>query len=313
MGTIIGDYELVTPIGPPRAVRMYDAVDRLSGRSVCLRLLAPQRVRAYGAIDRFLARAELGRRVFPGWDDFIVLPIDHVGRTPDAAYVVTPRVVCDDLETFVARHGPLAWPLTRRFLVNVCRALHRAHRLSIAHGDLRAEHCLVSEWVDAHGVTVRDLLVTDFGTPLGEPAILLEPGAPTLATAHADLHAAGRLALHMLLGEPPTEDHVRTFLSETPGDPDLGAYRTGAARALDVPPAAAAALRRLLTDDLAVAFPDALAAVGALAVLDPPDLELQQIAARLRTRVGAPARGRERETIAVLILAALAMLAHAWL
>lgn len=313
MGQILDDYELRAPVGPPRAVRMYDAVDRISGRSYCLRVLVPQRVRAYGAIDRFLARADLGRLVFPGWDDLVALPIYRVGRTPDGAYLVTPHVVADDLETFVTRHGPLAWPLTRRLLFNACRALHRAHRLAIAHGDLRAEHCLVSEWLDARGAPVRDLLVMDFGTALGEPAVLLEPGAPKIATVHDDLHAAGRLALHMLLGELPTDDHVRRFLSEQKDAPDHGAYRTSAARALDLPPAAAAALRRLLTDDLAVAFPDALSALGALAVLDPLDLELQQIAARLRNDASAPAPGREREAVALVILTALAAAAQAWL
>lgn len=302
-GLVVEDCVLVARVGPARTVQRYRAADRLLGRSMGARILSDAPARRPGAIDRFLVRARFGAVVFPRWRTLHALPIFRTGRAHETAYTITPPVEDDDLVTFVERRGPLPWPLTRRLLVHACSALHVAHGAGVAHGDLRPEHCLVRERIDDDlGHARHDLLVADFGTPLGEQAILVEPGPPKLASVHDDLRALGRLALFMLLGEPPTDDHVRSVLSEESG-PD--GYRKDAAAGPDLPPHALAALRRLLTDDLAAAFPDARAVALALAVAEPREADLERLLAHMVTAVPAhirPVEDRERAFAVVLVL-----------
>lgn len=307
MGRVVGNFELVTAIGPPRGVQTYRATDRATGRAVCLRLLTAPLAQEPGAIDRFLARAALARTL----DVDRVAPIAHVGRTAEGAYVVSPGHVTDDLETYAARRGPLHWPLTRTLLFYLCVGLHQAHRRGIGHGELRAEHCVLTNLHDDRGNPIRDLVVTGLGAALGEPAVLLEPAPARVAAVHDDLHAVGRVALHMLLGEPPTDEHVRTILSQGTDAAYNFVYRAATAQPVAIPSPAADILRRLLTDDLARAFPDALAALAALAVLDPPDVQLQHVASGLRLRASTPSLGRTAE-IALLVSGALYLLAR-WL
>lgn len=286
-GAVFDQFELLALRGARGAVQRYLAADLLTGRRTYVRLLAPELAEP-AVVDRFLARAEHGAHIFPPRDQLHVPELYRRGRTHGTAYTVSPSGDGDDLATFVERHGPLPWATARRFLLHVCDALQCAHRWHVAHGDLRAEHCLVLEWAGARG-PVRNILVTDFGTPLGEPAILLHPSAPRLATVHDDLRALGRLALHMLVGEAPTGDHVRSFLS---GETGSGSYRAHPGRGPDLPEDAVRLVRRLLTDDRAVAFPDARAVAVALAAVGPPLTDLDLLSGRL---FAAPDALAERE------------------
>jgi serine/threonine-protein kinase len=119
-------------------------------------------------------------------------------------------------------------------MLDVCRGLDYAHRRHYEHGDLQAGHCFHLEWN-----AERSVRVTGFGlAPARHRALLAgaepPPWMPPEQVAgaepdeRADVHAAGYLLLHLLLGEPPSlpdrkaplayrrEALARDFRSELP-------------------------------------------------------------------------------------------------
>lgn len=180
-------YEIVEPLGQGGCATTYRAQDRLTGRSVALKLLHQ------GEVDVTL-RSEferLTRLYHPNLAQVLDLG-HHEGRLFYTATLVDGTTLARH-HGLTALHGPL-------------RALAFLHRQGIRHGDFKPDNILVDR--KGQGVLIDLGCARPFGSPLGR-SVSGTPGflppevlRSQAADARADLFAVG-VTLKLLVDDPP--------------------------------------------------------------------------------------------------------------
>jgi serine/threonine protein kinase len=211
-GDQVDRFRLLREVYCGRNSSIFEAFEKRSGRTLALKVLAPELAVHPGPRSRFLRETELANRVsHPS-----ILPVLDVGQSGERVFSVSRLESGDTLEDLAReaagrKDDSYFVELARRFAA-VVEAIALLHEAGVVHRDVTPANILI----DAAG----SFVLTDFGSALdaarSEPALdewiggtvrymspeQVVPGADRLDTA-ADVYALGLTFLELLTGKPP--------------------------------------------------------------------------------------------------------------
>jgi DNA-binding SARP family transcriptional activator len=240
-GRRLRGYHLIEPIGVGSTSTVHRATQPGVDREVAVKVIPAERARDPEFVRRFEAEVSAVARL----EHPHVVPIIDHWRDPEGAYVVM-RLLRGGSASMRARQGPMATADVQRVVVEVGGALAVAHARGIVHGDLGPGDVLFDEHGHAYlgdlGRTAAPAIGAVGRGGAAEVAAWWPPertasGGPTAA---GDQYALGRLVELLATGDDT-------------------------ARAVDVAPGLAAAIRRATAADPTERFPDVAAFVDAVA------------------------------------------------
>jgi serine/threonine protein kinase len=205
IGTELGGYRIVEPLGSGGTSVVYRAEHVRLGRPAALKLLTP----GFGEADfseRFLRESQLAASI----DHPSIVPVYDAGDADGVLYIAMACVDGDDLKTLLADEGRLDVRRTLRILGQIGSALDAAHGRGLVHRDVKPANILVGEgdraFLSDFGV-VKELSgngTTRTGSFIGT----IEYCAPEQieggdVDGRADVYALACVLYECLTGEPP--------------------------------------------------------------------------------------------------------------
>ncbi|MCK7625517.1 serine/threonine protein kinase [Streptomyces sp. RS10V-4] len=212
-GRRIAGYLLGDEIGRGGMAVVYRAEDLRLGRTVALKLLAPELARN----DTFRKRFAHESRVAAAIDHPHIVPVFEAGETEGLLYLAMRYVQGRDLRALLDRDGRLPLDTTCRIALQVASALDAAHAHDLVHRDVKPGNILVAEGTDTDrpehvyltdfGLTKKSLSLTGF-TSVGQFVGTLDYVAPEQISGRpvdgrCDVYGLACVAYEMLTGAPP--------------------------------------------------------------------------------------------------------------
>ncbi len=220
-GTVLADrYQLLHPIGEGGMSTVYLAEHIAIGRKFAIKILVPEFRDNPDVVNRFVQEARAVSRIRHEH----IVDITDIGKTSEGlAFLAMEYLEGEDLYTMLLREGRLSWMRLRRMVLQICRALHAAHRKGVVHRDIKPENVFRIKRGGNHDfIKLLDFgiakVVADgsgrFGkqlkTETGDRLMLGTPEymAPELTRGEAagelvDVYSLGALMYHALVGNPP--------------------------------------------------------------------------------------------------------------
>jgi YVTN family beta-propeller protein len=204
-GLTFAGYRVDSLVGRGGMGVVYRATDLSLGRSVALKLIAPE----LAEDERFRARFLREPRLAASLDHPNVIPIYEAGEHDGQLYVAMRFVEGSDLKRVLERDGKLAPERALAVLAQVAGALDAAHRRALVHRDVKPANVLLDEGGHAY--------LTDFGitkqlggasTDTGRVVGTLDYLAPEQirgdsVDGRTDCYALGCVLYECLAGAPP--------------------------------------------------------------------------------------------------------------
>src|SRR5712691_2079855 len=167
VGTKLGPYEVLAPIGAGGMSEVYRAKDPRLNRDVAIKVSALQ------FSERFEREAKA------------IAALNHPNICQ--IYDVGPNYLVMEFIEGTPLHGPLPLDQVLRYAVQICDALDAAHKKNITHRDLKPGNILVT----ASGVKLLDFGLAKIA--LGKIGTVGAPPAPDDATQTIGLTEAGTI------------------------------------------------------------------------------------------------------------------------
>jgi hypothetical protein len=243
IGSVVAGHRIVRLVGRGGMGVVYEATEESLGRTVALKLIAPERAGEPGFRERFIAESRLAAAI----DHPNVLPVFTAGEEDGLLYLAMRFVDGDDLRSL----APLSADRAAHVVVQVGAALDAAHARRLVHRDVKPANVLITR--DGHAY------LTDFGlvklldetsghTRTGEVVGTLDYVAPERIKGEgdgpaSDLYSLGCLLFYTLTGAVPfpfdsAERKLWAHLSEPPpAIPGHASFDPVIARALAKNPA----------------------------------------------------------------------------
>ncbi|PYC69539.1 serine/threonine protein kinase [Streptomyces tateyamensis] len=195
--------------------RVYRAADLRLGRTVAVKILAPELARN----DVFRKRFEHESRIAASIDHPHIVPVFEAGEAEGVLFIAMRYVVGCDLRALLDREGPLLVPRTARIAAQVASALDAAHAHDLVHRDVKPGNILVAEGTDSEhpehiyltdfGLTKKSLSLTGF-TTVGQFVGTMDYVAPEQIAGRpvdgrCDVYGLACVVHEMLTGRPPFE------------------------------------------------------------------------------------------------------------
>ncbi len=213
-----GKYRIVQKIGSGGIGTVYAAEHVALGSKVAIKVLRGAAARDASEIARLRREAQVQVSIeHPN----VVRTLD-LDQMPDGSiYVVMELLRGQSIADRLRAHGPVAPGFAIPVFMQVCRALHAAHKLGIVHRDLKPGNIFIC---DDRTVKVLDFGMSKFaeaetltqdGYTLGTPEYMSPEqcvGAPV--EPRSDLYAYGVLMYEALCGEIPIQAKNRRDLLE---------------------------------------------------------------------------------------------------
>src|SRR5712691_8112009 len=165
-GTLLGPYEILSPLGKGGMGEVYRARDKKLDREVAVKVL-PQSV---AADPDTLARFEREAKAVAALSHPNILAIHDFGNQDGIAYAVTELLEGETLRGKLDT-GPIPQKQAVDYALQVAKGLSAAHEKGIVHRDLKPENLFVSK--DGH------VKILDFG--LAKRVEAVAPGKETSA------------------------------------------------------------------------------------------------------------------------------------
>ncbi|MFI1965186.1 serine/threonine-protein kinase [Streptomyces pathocidini] len=294
-GRRIAGYLLEDEVGRGGMAVVYRAQDLRLGRTVAVKLLAPELARNNTFRQRFAHES----RVAAAIDHPHIVPVFEAGEAEGVLYIAMRYVAGRDLRALLDRDGPLPLEAACRIAAQMASALDAAHAHGLVHRDVKPGNILVAEGTDPDrpehvyltdfGLTKKSLSPTGF-TTAGQFVGTLDYVAPEQISGRpvdgrCDVYALACVVHETLTGFPPfrrDEDLALLWAHQYDPPPALSELRP------DLPRAADAVLARALAKapeeryETCRAFVAALREAGRAGAPAGP-------APRTPTRVDAPA------------------------
>ncbi|MGW7574506.1 serine/threonine-protein kinase [Streptomyces sp. NPDC054765] len=212
-GRRIAGYLLQDEIGRGGMAVVYRAEDLRLGRTVAVKLLAPELARN----DTFRQRFAHESRVAAAIDHPHIVPVFEAGETEGVLYIAMRYVQGRDLRALLDRDGPLSLETACRIALQVASALDAAHAHDLVHRDVKPGNILIAEGTDSDrpehayltdfGLTKKSLSLTGF-TSVGQFVGTLDYVAPEQISGRpvdgrCDVYSLACVLFEMLTGAPP--------------------------------------------------------------------------------------------------------------
>ena len=188
VGTRLGPYEILAPIGAGGMGEVYKARDTRLDRTVAVKVLAQQR-----SSPEVRQRFEREARTISQLSDPHICALYDVGREGETDYLVMEYLEGEPLSNRLAK-GPLPLEQTLRYGIEIANALEKAHRQGIVHRDLKPSNLMV---------TKTGVKLLDFGLAKAMAPVKPTTDASSLATVtgrsrqpHAGRHGPRDPSVH---------------------------------------------------------------------------------------------------------------------
>ncbi|MEX2980519.1 serine/threonine-protein kinase [Streptomyces sp. C36] len=213
IGRQLAGYRVESEIGRGGMAVVYRATDLRLGRTVALKLLAPELARNDTFRDRFAHES----RVAAAIDHPHIVPVFEAGEVEGVLYIAMRYVAGLDLRALLDREGPLPLPTAVRIAGQVASALDAAHAHDLVHRDVKPGNILVAEGTDSDhpehvyltdfGLTKKSLSLTGY-TRVGQFVGTLDYVAPEQISGkpvdgRCDVYSLACVVFETLTGAPP--------------------------------------------------------------------------------------------------------------
>jgi serine/threonine-protein kinase len=275
-GLIAGKYRLTRELGRGGMGTVWEAVHETLGTRVAVKIIEVDHFQSPDSLRRFQNEAHAAARL---QSKHVVEVYDH-GVMPDGrAFIVMQYLKGEPLDRRLDRLGRLTPRETARIVLQVCRALSKAHAAGIVHRDLKPDNIFLV-WDEEDGadvVKVVDFGIAKFietsaeagtytGSLLGTPFYMSPEQARGLKTVdhRSDLWSVGVITFRCLLGRMPFEGEsvgdvlVKLCTAPIPVPSEIVS---------DVPPGFDAWMDRALSRDPSARFSSAAELAEALALV----------------------------------------------
>jgi serine/threonine protein kinase len=254
-GTRLGRYRLLSLLGRGGMGTVYLAEHEALGSLWVVKLLRPEYAGDPHHVERFLREA---RAVATLRHPNVVQVVD-VDCTDNTPYFVMEHLEGEDLQAMIRRAGPIPWRQARDLVLQVCSAMHAAHRRGIVHRDLKpANLYCVAQPLGPPLVKVLDFGIAKMLAPADGDDALTNPGvamgtplymAPEClqgadATPLSDIYSLGVVLYQLLTSQLPFHGTGPALLVDVLGGPPPDICRV--APAAELPPQLAEILRGAL-------------------------------------------------------------------
>jgi serine/threonine-protein kinase len=205
IGTVLGGYRIIEPLGSGGTSVVYRAEHVRLGRPAALKLLAP----GLGEADfseRFLRESQLAASL----DHPSIVPIYDAGESNGLLYIAMACVEGSDLKTLLGREGKLPLRRALRIVGQIGAALEAAHARGLVHRDVKPANILVSDddraYLSDFGVVKE--LASNGTTRTGSFIGTIDYCAPEQiegreVDARTDVYALACVLYECLAGTPP--------------------------------------------------------------------------------------------------------------
>ena len=213
VGTVLaGRYELEEVLGEGGMATVYRAHHRLVNRPCAVKVMKPRYATQEVVRERFRREAKAAQKLaHPN-----IIEIFEQGETEDGClYLVmellSGHTLADELE-----RSKISLERALPILIQIARALARAHDLEVIHRDLKPENIFLAQPPDApervvlldFGIarSTEDVRLTESGEVFGTPQYMAPERITSIdAGPSADLYAVGVIMFEMLTGGLPFE------------------------------------------------------------------------------------------------------------
>ncbi len=273
----LGEYRIVRLVGRGGMGSVYLADDVRLGRSVALKVLAPEFAAEASIRERFVRES----RTAASLDHPHILPIYEAGEDDGNLFIAMRYVPGPDLAGIVEREGPMALERVVALIDQVAGALDAAHAAGLVHRDVKPGNILV---VPGSSPGTDHAYLSDFGLTkhVGDGPQLTRSGqllgsvgyvAPEqiegrAVDRRADIYSLGCVAYECLSGAQPytRESELATLYAHaTAPPPSLAAARP------ELPPVIDQVLATAMAKDPDDRYATAGALAEALAAAAAPD------------------------------------------
>jgi Protein kinase domain len=212
IGSEVAGYRIDGILGRGGMGVVYRGTDERLGRSVAVKVIAPERAADGTFRRRFLEESRAAAAI----DHPHVLPVYGAGEQDGTLYLVTRLVDGPDLAKLLEQEGALGIDRTLSICDQVGAALDAAHAKGLTHRDVKPGNVLVARDPGSGG---EFCYLTDFGlahrvdrqtrlTTSGQLVGTLDYVAPEqirgdAVDGRADLYALGAMFYECVTGEPP--------------------------------------------------------------------------------------------------------------
>jgi serine/threonine protein kinase len=246
VGSQIAGYQIEQQIGRGGMAVVYRAFDPRLGRSVALKILAPDLANDAAFRERFAREMRAAAAV----DHPHIVPVYDAGEANGALYIAMRYVAGQDLRTLLDREGRLSPARVARIVSQVASALDEAHSRGMVHRDVKPGNMLIG--TVAGSGQPDHVYLSDFGlskqsvssnslTATGQFLGTLDYMAPEQVEGRpidgrSDLYALACSAFEMLAGQPPfrRDDSVAVLWAQVSAPtPSLRALRPELPAAVD--------------------------------------------------------------------------------
>ncbi len=223
VGTRIGEYRLLRPIGKGGMGEVFEAEEVKTGKKFALKLLSSQLPRSEQTVDRFLNEASLAASLSHPRTTFVYGAGQEAGQFYIAMELMPGHTIKDQVE----QEGPPSVSQAIDIVLDILDGLEAAHRRGVIHRDLKPSNC----FVDADGrIKVGDFGlaksliagadITQSGTFLGTPQFAApEQIRHASVDQRTDLFAVGATLYYILTGQPPYTGDPAAVIAQIVADP----------------------------------------------------------------------------------------------
>jgi serine/threonine-protein kinase len=250
--TIAGRYQVEDVIGEGGMATVYRARHKLVDRPCAIKIMNPALARDRVVRERFRREAKAAQKLaHPN----IIEIFDHGDTDDGTSYLVMELLRGQSLADLIAK-GPLALVRALPLVMQISRALARAHDFEVVHRDLKPENIFISVLADGSELvklldfgiarSMHDTRLTGVGEVFGTPQYMAPERITSIdAGPPADLYALGIIFFEMLTGQLPFDaPDIPTFFVKHLKEPPPKIRRL-----VDVPASVERLLDRLLAKD----------------------------------------------------------------
>ncbi|HEV2243020.1 MAG TPA: serine/threonine-protein kinase [Streptosporangiaceae bacterium] len=271
VGSQVAGYQIERQIGRGGMAVVYRAFDPRLGRSVALKILAPELASDAAFRERFNREMRAAAAV----DHPHIVPVYDAGEASGSLFIAMRYVAGQDLRTLLDREGALSPSRVTRIVSQVASALDEAHSRGMVHRDVKPGNMLIGTvagsgqpdhvYLSDFGLSKQSLSTSNL-TVTGQFLGTLDYMAPEQVEGRpidgrADLYALACSAFEMLAGRPPfkREESVAVLWAQVSAPtPSLRALRP------ELPPAVDQVMARAMAKAPGDRYQSCTAFAGAL-------------------------------------------------